>query len=98
MLKKTIKILVYLLISYGIYYAIKLYIVYTIALTGANECNFGEIEELKSRKPSNLEVEQFMHKKFSCLKEKQNPIQTFFYPVPENWINPPPNSVTYHDL
>lgn len=99
MLKKIIKFSVYSALAYGIYYAFTLYILYTIAQTGTNECNFNhaEIDDLKSKKASSLEIEMFMHKKFSCLKEKQSPIQTFFFPVPENWINPPPGSITYDE-
>jgi len=100
MLSRIIKFGVYCALAYGIYYVFTLYVVYTIAQTAKSECNFNrdEIQELKSKKASNLEIEMFMHKKFSCLKEKQTPIQAFFFPVPENWINPPPGSVTYDDI
>lgn len=100
MLRRIIKFSVYSAFVYGIYYAFTLYILYTIAQTATTECNFNnaEVDELKLKKASNLEIEMFMHKRFSCLKEKQSPIQTFFFPVPENWINPPPGSITYEDI
>jgi hypothetical protein len=100
MLRKIIKLTVYSALAYGIYYVFTLYIFYTIAQTATSECNFNsdEVQELKTKKASNLEIEMFMHKRFSCLKEKQNPIQTFFFPVPEKWINPPPGSITYEDI
>lgn len=100
MLRKIIKLLIYSMLACGGYYAFSLYILYTIAQTATNECNFNnaDVQVLKARKASNLEIEMFMHKRFSCLKEKQNPVQTFFFPVPENWINPPPGSVTYENL
>ena len=100
MLRKIIKLSVYGALAYGVYYVFTLYILYTIALTATSECNFNhaEVQELKTKKASSLEIEMFMHKKFSCLKEKQSPLQTFFFPVPENWINQPPGSVTYEKI
>ena len=103
MLRKIIKLCVYSALAYGIYYVFTLYILYTIAQTATIECDFKDfsdagIQKLKARKASSLELEMLMHKSFSCLKEKQNPVQTFFFPVPENWINPPPGSITYDKL
>lgn len=100
MLRNIIKFSIYGALAYGAYYVFTLYILYTIALTATSECNFNhsEVDDLKTRKASSIEIEMFMHKKFSCLKEKQSPLQTFFFPVPENWINPPPGSVTYDKI
>jgi len=83
MLRKIIKLFIYCMVAYVIYYAFNFYILYTIAQTAMSECDFKdfnevEIQKLKERKASNFELEMLMHKKFSCLKEKQNPVQTFF--------------------
>lgn len=103
MLRIIVKIGVFSILAYGIYRAFTLYVLYTISQTALMECGFEDfseagIQELKARKASSLELEMIMRKNFSCLKEKQNGVQNFFFPVPENWINPPPGSITYDKL
>jgi hypothetical protein len=95
-----LKLVIYSTLIYGIYYAFTLYVLYTIGQKLTIECNFNldEIKELKIRKASSSEIEMYVHKKYTCLKEKQNSIENFFFPVPENWINPPLGSLTYDKL
>lgn len=52
----------------------------------------------KARKAPPAEVEQFMRRSFACIESRQTALQRFFFEIPQTWKNPPPGSVTHHDL
>ena len=96
--KKVALIALVALVGFVAYKAIGLYVYYTIAETMAQCTSMEEIASLKSRKAPGVEVEKFMHTTYSCVKEKENSIQAHYFQVPDNWLNPPPGSVTYESI
>lgn len=80
------------------YKALNYYVLYAYAMT-MNECtDFEEAASLKRQKASGFEVEQYLHKTYSCIKQRQGFLQSIFYPVPDKWLNPPSGSVSYMDI
>ncbi|MDO6388465.1 hypothetical protein [Uliginosibacterium sp. 31-12] len=100
MLKKIIKYAVVAILAFATYKALGLYLLYTNSKKMVFECGATReaMNDLKKRKAPNWEVERFMHEKFSCLTQKQNFLEKLVFPVPDNWINPPPGSVSYDKI
>ena len=98
-MKQIFKYGFYCLVIFIAYKALSYYSFYSFAIH-SGECGVSKMamEDLKKRQAPSWEVEKFLHDKYSCVKEKQTPIDKFFHPIPENWINPPPGSVTYEDI
>jgi hypothetical protein len=67
-------------------------------VTYLSECtSLDSFCELAKRKASNREVTSAMAEAYSCAKKKQSSFEAFFVPVPKNFSNPAPESVSYRD-
>lgn len=81
------------------YHAAKFYAWHTLSTEVIIACvDPDEMPRMKARKAPPEEIEAFMRSAFGCVVSKQNPLQAFFFKIPETWLNPPPGSVTYEDL
>lgn len=82
------------------YMALQIYAMFSVSKKLVVECGMSKeaMDDLVRRKAPGWEVEKFTHEKYSCLNNKQNIVENFFFPVPENWINPVPGSLTYKDV
>jgi hypothetical protein len=92
------KLLIVGVIGYVAYKGTAIYVYNTMGSAFLQCSSLDEWTALKKRRASNQEVAAAQHKAWSCVKEKQGAIQAFFYPVPEMWLNPPPDSVTYRNI
>ncbi len=99
-MKTILKYCFYCFLAFISYKGLNYYALFSSAKKMTSVCGLTReaMDDLKKRRAPNWEVEKFMHDKYSCLKENQNFIENFYFPVPDNWINPPPGSVTYEDI
>jgi hypothetical protein len=96
-LKHVLKFAAMVILLFVAYMAAIFYSTYRVA-TYLSECTSLEsFCELAKKKASNQEVTSAMAKAFSCAKNRQSPVEEFFVPIPKNFSNPPPESVSYRD-
>jgi len=96
----ALAILVLTAVAFHLFVAYKAAIFYSgyKAATYARECtSLAQICELAEQKASNGEITAAMARAFSCMKNKQSFIEAYLLPIPEEWSNPPPESVSYRD-
>lgn len=98
MVKTIIKITLGALLFFLLYKAAVVYSVYK-AGKYASECtSMAKLCALAERRASNEEVAAAMATAYACIQEKQSFAESWIFPISENFLNPPPDSVTYRDV
>ncbi len=98
MLKTIIKTTICLALGFVAYKSAQYYAMYKVAVYSSECTSVKKACELVKREASGAEVENYMHNTFSCIQQKQTYFESLFLPIPAEWINPPPGSVTYKSL
>lgn len=98
MIKFTLKLALLAVLLFVAYKAAVFYSLYKFA-TYAGECTSLEnICALAQQRASNRGVTAAMANAYACIKKRQPFVESLFRPIPNSFLNPPPESLSYKDV
>lgn len=98
MIKTILKVALGALVLFLIYKAAVFYSVYKMGVYASECTSMAKVCELAERRASNEKVAAAMATAYACIQEKQSFAESWIFPISENFLNPPPDSVTYRDV
>ena len=98
MIKTILKVVLSVLVLFLLYKAALFYSVYKMGVYASECTSMAKVCELAERRASNEEVAAAMAATYACIQEKRSFVESWIFPITENFLNPPPDSVTYRDV